>query len=71
MRLFHEEGVRVYDSKPISKGGRCERTRVENILLTMTADDIEHMNITSIPETKRALAQFLKTIKEPSFLAAS
>ena len=45
MRLFHEEGVRVYDRKDISKGCRCDEGRVQNILLTMTQDDIEHMSV--------------------------
>ncbi len=45
LRLFHEEGVRVYDPKPIIKGCRCDEQRVENILLTMSKDDIEHMSV--------------------------
>ncbi len=45
LRLFHEEGVRVYERKDISKGCRCDKQRVENILLTMSKEDIEHMSI--------------------------
>tara|TARA_R110001592_G_scaffold79054_3_gene236750 strand:- start:982 stop:1992 length:1011 start_codon:yes stop_codon:yes gene_type:complete len=45
MRLFHEEGIRVYDRHPVSKGCRCDEGRVENILLTMPVEDIEHMSV--------------------------
>ncbi len=45
MRLFHEEGVRVYEHKDIKKGCRCDSQRVENILYSMSEDDINHMNI--------------------------
>ncbi len=44
-RLFHQEGVRVYDRKPIAKGCRCDESRVENILYTMNEDDVEHMDV--------------------------
>ena len=45
LRLFHEEGVRVYDRKEVTKGCRCDEGRVKNILLTMSEDDIEHISI--------------------------
>ncbi len=45
LRLFHEEGVRVYERKDVSKGCRCDKQRVENILLTMSKEDIEHISI--------------------------
>lgn len=45
MRLFHEEGVRAYEHKDIKKGCRCDSQRVENILYSMSEDDINHMNI--------------------------
>ena len=45
LRLFHEEGVRVYDRKEVIKGCRCDESRVKNILLTMSEDDIDHMSI--------------------------
>ncbi len=44
LRLFHEEGIRVYDRHEIKKGCRCDAERVENILYSMTEDDIDHMN---------------------------
>ncbi len=45
LRLFHEEGVRVYDPKLLKKGCRCDEGRVENILMTMTEDDIKYMSV--------------------------
>lgn len=45
LRLFHEEGVRVYDRKEVTKGCRCDEGRVKNILSTMSEDDIDHIII--------------------------
>ena len=42
-RLFHEEGVRVFDAAPIEKGCRCSRERVETMLKTMPDDDMDYM----------------------------
>jgi len=44
-RLFHEEGVRVYDRKEIKKGCRCEEERVRNILMSMSEEDIKDMSV--------------------------
>ena len=45
MRLFHEEGVRVYERHKVTKGCRCDTQRVKNILYTMSEDDIKHMSV--------------------------
>lgn len=42
-RLFHEEGVRVFDPIAVTKGCRCNTDKVLNILSKMAADDIDHM----------------------------
>jgi molecular chaperone Hsp33 len=39
MRLFHEEGVTVYDPVSISKGCRCSQERVENVLLSLSDEE--------------------------------
>ncbi len=44
-RLFHEEGVRVYDRKEITKGCRCDEDRVKTILLGMSMDDVDYMDV--------------------------
>lgn len=44
-KLFHEDGVIVYDKKSLKKGCRCDRDRVNSILLTMGQDDIEFMTV--------------------------
>lgn len=38
-RLFHEEGVRVYDAHGVFKGCRCSMERVEAVLSMMSAED--------------------------------
>lgn len=43
LRLFHEEGVRVYPPQLIQKKCRCTSGRVESILQSMSEDDLEHM----------------------------
>lgn len=45
LRLFHEEGVRVYDRTELRHECRCDEERVRNILLSMGAEDIEHASI--------------------------
>jgi molecular chaperone Hsp33 len=42
-RLFHEEGVRVFEPLIAHKGCRCDEARVENILLTMDPEELEYM----------------------------
>ncbi len=44
-RLFHEEGVRIYDPKPIQKNCRCDEERVKNVLYTLTPDDIDYVTV--------------------------
>ncbi|MDD3021774.1 MAG: Hsp33 family molecular chaperone HslO [Alphaproteobacteria bacterium] len=41
-RLFHEEGVRVYDPQPIQKGCRCTPEKLEHILGMLSEEDISH-----------------------------
>ena len=43
MRLFHEEGVRVFKPQDVVKGCRCSRERVDGILVTLSDDDLEYM----------------------------
>ncbi len=43
LRLFHEEGVRVFDPQPLSFRCRCSRERVETLLRQFRTDDIEAM----------------------------
>ncbi len=42
-RLFHEEGVRVYDTHPLEARCRCSRERIERILRAFPADEIDDM----------------------------
>jgi molecular chaperone Hsp33 len=44
-RLFHEEGVRVYNPVQLRKGCRCHGDRLSAILKTMPADDLAHMTV--------------------------
>jgi molecular chaperone Hsp33 len=42
-RLFHEEGVRVYDPHPLEPHCRCSRERIESILVALGRDELEDM----------------------------
>lgn len=44
-RLFHEEGVRVFDPVAVKKGCRCSEQKVENILMMMSPEDREEMTV--------------------------
>ena len=39
-RLFHEEGVRVTPSRPVSRGCRCSEDRVFNVLVQLPHDEL-------------------------------
>lgn len=43
IRLFHEEGVRVYTPQPLVNICRCNADRVEVVLQSMSEDDIRDM----------------------------
>ena len=43
LRLFHEEGVRIFDAQPLSFRCRCSRERVETLLRQFKTSDIEEM----------------------------
>lgn len=42
-RLFHEDGVRVFESRELAAGCRCSRQRVESVLRTMPAAELEDL----------------------------
>jgi len=42
-RLFHEEGVRVFEPRSLTDGCRCSRAKLENVLKTMPRAEIEEM----------------------------
>lgn len=44
-RLFHEEGVLIYDPTKLHHFCRCSRPRIESILSTMSEDDIKEMQV--------------------------
>ena len=44
-RLFHEDGVRVFDPMPLDMRCRCSRDRVENVLRSFPRDEIETMKV--------------------------
>ena len=44
-RLFHEEGVRVFDPQPLVKTCRCSPDRVRHILATMSDEDIHDITV--------------------------
>ena len=50
MRLFHEEGVRIFTPQPVIKQCRCSEVRVRDILGTLSADDREHAAVNGVIE---------------------
>ena len=42
-RLFHEQGVRVYDTHPLEARCRCSRERIEAILRAFPSDELDDM----------------------------
>jgi molecular chaperone Hsp33 len=42
-RLFHEDGVRVYDTYSLEARCRCSRARIETILRAFPADELDEM----------------------------
>ena len=42
-RLFHEDGVRVYDTRPLKAGCRCSRDRIVDVLRGIGRDDLEDL----------------------------
>ncbi len=48
IRLFHEEGVRVFDTMPLINQCRCSAERVENILSGMSKEDIDDVTVDGV-----------------------
>jgi molecular chaperone Hsp33 len=44
-RLFHEEGVRVFEPRRVSEGCRCSREKLEGVLGSMPRAEIEDLKI--------------------------
>ena len=44
-RLYHEDGVRVFEPMRVEKGCRCDRARLRDMLNTFGQDDIDHMTV--------------------------
>jgi molecular chaperone Hsp33 len=44
-RLFHEERVRVYKTRPLSLGCRCSRERIERILGSLPPDEVVEFKV--------------------------
>jgi molecular chaperone Hsp33 len=44
LRLFHEEGVRVYKPLHVTKGCRCDSEKIEKVLASLADDDIEYLS---------------------------
>jgi molecular chaperone Hsp33 len=47
-RLFHEEGVRAFAPVRVRHACRCSRDRVETVLRTLPAEDVEHMKVDGV-----------------------
>lgn len=47
-RLFNEDGVWVYEAKPIAVGCRCSRERIVQVLGTFSSEDLEDMKVDGV-----------------------
>lgn len=50
MRLFHEEGVRIFSPQKVHKTCRCSEERVQSILSTLSEEDREHASVDGVIE---------------------
>lgn len=44
-RLFHERGVRLFESQPLEDKCRCSREKIENVLANFTAEEVEQVTV--------------------------
>lgn len=44
-RLFHEDGVRIYEGHALRFGCRCSRERVENMLRSLPREEVQELKI--------------------------
>ena len=44
-RLFHEDGVRVFEPRPLAVGCRCTRERLAGVLATLSSEELEHLTV--------------------------
>ena len=44
-RLYHEDGVRVFDTQPLAFGCRCSLVRAERVLEALSAEAIEDLTV--------------------------
>ncbi len=44
-RLFHEEGVRVFEPRPLTEACRCSRDKLESVLKTMSREELNEMKV--------------------------
>jgi len=44
-RLFHEDGVRVFETRPVTVGCRCSREKLEGVLRSIPPAELEPMKV--------------------------
>ncbi|MEQ8355835.1 MAG: Hsp33 family molecular chaperone HslO [Kiloniellaceae bacterium] len=49
-RLFHEEGVRVFDPRHLTEGCRCSAEKLESVLQSMPRSEIEDLKVAGAVE---------------------
>lgn len=64
-RLFHEDGVRVFEPKKVHGGCRCSRKKITTMLQAMAPETIEEMKVDGVVKVK---CQFCNTTEEFSDL---
>lgn len=44
-RLYHEDGVRVFEAEHAEMGCRCSVEKIQSVIRSFSADDLEHMTV--------------------------
>ncbi len=68
VRLFHEEGVRVYGRREVYHKCRCDEERVHNILMSMDTQDIKDSSIDGVIEMVCEFCSHKYVFKEKAIL---
>ena len=58
-RLYHEDGVRVFDTHEVKFGCRCSRERIAAVIKTFSPEEIEEITVNGHIE---ATCEFCSTI---------
>ena len=65
MRLFHEEGIRVFVQEEIKHTCRCSEDKLKQVLSTLPKDDLEHITVDGKVEVKCEFCSHIYLLDPP------